>query len=193
MKNNAQKGFTLIELMVVMAIIAVLATTLIPQLTGAQARARDAGRVATLKNFSAVLETYLSDEGVYPRSPSTATITATGNGCFSTASWDVNSRLADLLKWGKAQLNPQSGSVSNPCSLGWVYGYASLQKDAINDAGYVLTADLETWNKANAIYTELGTITYAGAYPYANISGRSTQKLTGETSPATNSIFVETN
>ena len=55
--KNTQKGFTLIELMIVIAIISVLAVTLVPQLTWAQARSRDAGRVSSLKNITAVLET----------------------------------------------------------------------------------------------------------------------------------------
>jgi general secretion pathway protein G len=68
-RQNTKKGFTLIELMIVIAIISVLAVTLVPQLTGAQARSRDAGRVSSLKNITAVLETYYSDEGQFPAVP----------------------------------------------------------------------------------------------------------------------------
>ena len=55
------KGFTMVELMIVIAIIGVLAVTLIPQLTKAQAKARDTGRSAHLNSISTVLQTYRSD------------------------------------------------------------------------------------------------------------------------------------
>lgn len=194
MKTIAKKWFTLIELMIVMAIIAVLATTLVPQLIWAQARSRDAGRVATLKNFSAVLETYLSDEWYYPRSPSnTSDISATGDGCFSDTNWTVNPQLAEMLKWNKAQLNPQRQARSWPCTAAWAYGYVSLTKDWISDNGYMLVADVETYKKANADYDEFWTVLLDGAFPYETISQRTITKLTSETTPASNSVYIETN
>jgi prepilin-type N-terminal cleavage/methylation domain-containing protein len=89
---KTKKGFTLIELMIVIAIISVLAVTLVPQLTGAQARSRDAGRVSSLKNITAVLETYYSDEGKFPLSPNHATNenTAAGTACFSSSAGVVS-------------------------------------------------------------------------------------------------------
>ena len=49
-KKSVKNGFTLIELMVVVAIVGVLSAVGLPELTKAQNRAKDATAVATLTN-----------------------------------------------------------------------------------------------------------------------------------------------
>lgn len=65
--RKKRKGFTLIELMIVIAIIAILAAVLVPNFM----RAREASRLtackSNLKNISTAVETYSNDfDGVYP-------------------------------------------------------------------------------------------------------------------------------
>jgi len=69
-KNN-KKGFTLIELLVVIAIIGLLSTLSILSLNTARARARDAKRVADVKQIQTALEMYFNDVGSYPTKAST--------------------------------------------------------------------------------------------------------------------------
>ncbi len=64
MKNK--KGFTLIELLVVIAIIGLLATLSIVALNNARSRARDARRVADIKQIQTALELYYNNFSHYP-------------------------------------------------------------------------------------------------------------------------------
>jgi len=65
MKHN-KKAFTLIELLVVIAIIGLLSTLSILALNQARARARDAKRIADVKQIQTALELYYNSEGDYP-------------------------------------------------------------------------------------------------------------------------------
>lgn len=62
------KGFTLIELMVTVAIIGMLAATLIPQVSRMVDRARVSRTAAELKSIETAMNVYLADVGSYPPS-----------------------------------------------------------------------------------------------------------------------------
>lgn len=66
--NIVKKGFTLVELLVVISIIGVLAAIGLGSFTTAQMRGRDAQRKSDLKQISHSLEIYYSDHGSYPAS-----------------------------------------------------------------------------------------------------------------------------
>ena len=76
----SQKGFTLIELLVVVAIIGLLSTLSILALNTARARARDARRVADVKQIQTALEMYYNDAGVYPSTASAGQPIAVSGG-----------------------------------------------------------------------------------------------------------------
>jgi prepilin-type N-terminal cleavage/methylation domain-containing protein len=61
-----KKGFTLIELVVVVAIILLLAATLAPKLRKEVAKARDAKAVAVLGAIRTATSVYVADQGVVP-------------------------------------------------------------------------------------------------------------------------------
>lgn len=65
---NKQKGFTLIELLVVIAIIALLASVIMLSLSNARQKARDAKRVADIKEIANSMELYFSKNNTYPAS-----------------------------------------------------------------------------------------------------------------------------
>jgi prepilin-type N-terminal cleavage/methylation domain-containing protein len=62
-----RKGFTLIELMVVIAIIGVLSSIVVGSINNSRAKARDASRITALRQIYNALELYASDHsGAYP-------------------------------------------------------------------------------------------------------------------------------
>jgi len=62
-----KKGFTLVEIMIVVSIIALLAAIAIPNLLAARRTANEAAAKATLRSLSTAAETYsASKSGAYP-------------------------------------------------------------------------------------------------------------------------------
>ena len=62
-----RKGFTLIELMIVVAIIGILAAIAIPQFNNYRRRGQDAAAQSALKNLGLAQETYFVDNGKYTK------------------------------------------------------------------------------------------------------------------------------
>lgn len=81
MLHNVRRGFTLIELVVVVSILAILSGVLVPRVTNHMRAARDARRLADIKTVRTAIEQYYQDKGTYPAQ----------NGNSSYGGWDVSS------------------------------------------------------------------------------------------------------
>lgn len=85
-----QKGFTLIEMLIVVAIIGILSALILVGLSQFRSRGRDARRIADLKQVQNALEIYYTRNSFYPTAPAgnasqkwaalTAAITGAGIG-----------------------------------------------------------------------------------------------------------------
>jgi len=85
-RRKAQEGFTLIEIMVVIAIIGLLATLVVQSLRGATDKAKRTKAMADIAELKTALDRYYIDNGSYPTSDQglTALVTASGQGTQAT-------------------------------------------------------------------------------------------------------------
>ncbi len=81
--SKKSKGFTLIELSVVIAIITILASISIPNVTRYLQKSRDAKRISDIQVLSLAIESFYDDNGHYPGfddSPTPGTVEIGSNG-----------------------------------------------------------------------------------------------------------------
>ena len=78
------KGFTIVELLIVIVVIAILATVTVVAFNGVQQRARNTNRIATAKNFVSMINQYVVMNGRMPGNAAFA-----GEPCLGR---DVNNR-----------------------------------------------------------------------------------------------------
>jgi type II secretion system protein G len=81
-----KKGFTLVELLVVIAIIGILSTLSVVSLNSARAKSRDARRLSDIKQIRTALDMYYDSSSTYPLSCTTTL--GTGNcACLTSVGW----------------------------------------------------------------------------------------------------------
>ena len=73
---ETKRGFTLIEILVVIAVIGILASLILVGLSSVQKRGRDARRIADLREAQHALELYFTKNGKYPDTQSWTDLTS---------------------------------------------------------------------------------------------------------------------
>ena len=66
LKKYSQKGFTIVELLIVIVVIGILAALVLNTFSGVQKRARDTQRQTDVNAIATQLEVYYNDNGTYP-------------------------------------------------------------------------------------------------------------------------------
>jgi prepilin-type N-terminal cleavage/methylation domain-containing protein len=109
--KKVQQGFTIIELLIVIAIIAILAGLVLNNFQGAQAKARDTQRVTRINAIHSKLEEFYNEANGYPAA---AENTANFPGIDSKAVVDPRGgNLASAIVADKTALD---GTLTNPTS-----------------------------------------------------------------------------
>ncbi len=112
------KGFTLIELMVVIAIIGVLAGVIITSLSAARKRGRDAQRIRDIQEIRSAIELYISQNGHPPDLGTPAcsdpTYSPLSGECVANETSYNSARWATL----ESQLSPYLAKIAkDPCGV----------------------------------------------------------------------------
>ena len=106
--STFQKGFSLVELLIVMAIMGVLSIVAVSSFTSTQRQARDARRKSDLVQVSKAVELYYNDYGVYPND-SNGKIAGCGNNGTTACEWNAPFEDANTVYMQKLPTEKTSG------------------------------------------------------------------------------------
>ena len=112
-------GFTLVELLVVVAIIGILATVVVISYSGAQKKARDARRQSDMSTIEQALNLYYNDLGSYP-----VHLAGTGPMFCATTVDASTTGLADTLRNSLSSYLPTFPTDPSNPGAGTAAGYA---------------------------------------------------------------------
>ena len=115
MKRIAERGFTLVEIMIVVAIIALLAAIAIPNVLRGRTTANESAAIGNLRALISSLEMYRSVNNAYPL----------------TANWVANMYTGAVPAFGPPSFNHAMDgtacppAVASSCTQGYRYTYTS--------------------------------------------------------------------
>lgn len=137
--TNNPKGFTLIELMIVVAIIGILAAIAIPQFSAYRVRAYNAAAMSDLKSLQTAFEMYFNDNEQYPPASEAETGLIEVDEDGDLAAFDFNTSNKVTIVWTLDD-NGQT--------------YAAASKHLAGDTTYKISSEEPT---IQAIDSEKGT------------------------------------
>jgi type IV pilus assembly protein PilA len=132
-----QKGFSLIELLIVVAIILIIAAIAIPNLLRARIAANEASAVASIRTINTAEVTYLT---AYPTVGYSITLAALGSAAAGTCATPVQAN-ACLVDFTLA-----SASTTAKAKSGYYFGIANGTVPTTPVSSYTVGAAASTYN-----------------------------------------------
>lgn len=147
--KQRNKGFTIVELLIVIVVIGILALLVVTTYGGIQQKARNSARQSDIQAIQTQVEAYFNQNGYYP-----------SRGDLNSASW-LNTNLKSLDT--EALKDPQGTAAtlaSAPAAKTYSYavfqsdGSTSCESDDTTCAVYTLTATYEGSVNGSTTYTK---------------------------------------
>jgi len=156
MKQNAAKAFTLIELLIVVAIIAILAAIAVPNFLEAQTRAKGARAKNDLRNMATAMETYFVDNNRYTRDSDSDLDVLDGSGiAFNRRANGAFQLTTPIAYMSSLMSDPFAQGGSTSSSGGISIGYRIGSGSWSYDPAFVPTADTQN---AQTVFALTGAV-----------------------------------
>ena len=146
--KNKSKGFTIVELLIVIVVIGILATLVIVTFTGIQQKARDSKRKTDLNALDSHAEAFYASYGFYP----------------TLADLQTSSFLSTYMKGFDpgALTDPKGGAIA-AATTSSAYGYVASGTNCTNTTATTITNSVPQDNGCTAFQAQ-ATLEAGGTY-----------------------------
>jgi prepilin-type N-terminal cleavage/methylation domain-containing protein len=139
LKKQLQKGFTLVELLIVVIILAILAAIVVPQFASTTDDAKVSSLDSTLSNMRSAIALYRQQHSAYPGhlvSSGGGTACTTPGGAIGTGAVDTSAAFLDQLAYysNAAGATCTSRGAANDFPFGPYIQKREIPKNAITDS-----------------------------------------------------------